>query len=352
MSLRRSARLAGSLVTPTSMRALSAVTGGRAASMAFNAARAGYAAFRGYSKLKQSSGRGSVNANGGATTAVFPTTKKSFRKKRLSAKKKRFIKSVRRIIQGQSAYQQIIRQPHLNGATALLQSFLVNQQNTQCVSVWGINGTAGVHDDVSTFFADSYNATAGSIGPASAIDDAFMYVYNATVSLSVINRQTDNVADIDIYYLHCKRDVPLSMITAGNNDIGNFYNLCISGLGNTSIPITALPASTSPGVTPFTNPEFSKFFTVKSKQKIFLKPGESADVVKNLKKFKRVNGKDVQNAAGSNNLLAKAGLTEAFLIITNNVGWSASTANVTWYCTKRYKIKNQSGSQVPGIGIG
>lgn len=297
-----------------------------------------------------SGGQGSGSA-GGATTAAFPTAKKNFRRKRMSKRKRRFQKAVRRVIQGQTAYQTVLRNPHV--ATPLTISCAGNAQATNVVSIWGINGTTGTHDDVYSFFNNSYNASPGAIGAANEIDEASMYLYNATLSVNMVNTQTGNVADIDIYHLKCVKDVPVTMITSGATDIGNFFNLCVSATTNTGIVGTATLNSAIPGVTPFTNPQFSKYFTCIAQQKIFLKPGESADFTKNYRLFKKIHGRNVLNPTGSANLLAKAGLTHAMLFVVNNVGWVATEPGkpLSIYTVKRYKIKNNSGSQVPGLGL-
>lgn len=301
-------------------------------------------------KIKNSMGSSS-GGRGGATTAAFPTYKKRFRRKRISKKKKRFIRSVRRVISGQTAYQTIVRNPHIS--SPLTMTYAANKQGVQCVSMFGINGTAGVHDDVKTFFLNTYNASAGAQGPSTMRDEAYIYCYNASLNLNIINSSPTQVVDLDIYHIVCKRDVNLAQITSGNQDIGQFYNLCMQNTANYNVNQTALLQPDMPGTNPFTNPVFSKYFKVKSKQKLFLKASESADVNINFKKYKRLSGKDVDTIPGTSNLLAKAGLTEALLFIGNNVNWTENTGTpLAIYVTKRYKIKNNSGAQAPSIGLG
>lgn len=189
-----------------------------------------------------------------------------------------------------------------------------------------------------------------------------IYLKSINVDVTVINNQTlaGQTIDLDVYEVHCKRDVPITQtftspsatdgvqtaVAVAHDNVVSCYNQFMTRtVPSRSDSITTnritgplvptandqLQSGFNPrmvnfdgntlGTTPYHNPGFSNHFKIGRKTKIFLAPGENARMQFNYKVNKKIYAK---NVTGN---IALKGVSKSLIFIPNNIDRSAGASS-------------------------
>jgi hypothetical protein len=179
------------------------------------------------------------------------------------------------------------------------------------------------------------------------------YLSSGCLDISLIAAAANTAPiDLDCYLCYCKRDIPLALVTS------NLHNF-ISTLSTTALTDAGVIPATDVGVvvgrvvntfsaasigwTPFSCPRFGQYFSVVSKKKILMTPGQSThlQLKKNWRRTLR-NATIAGVAAGTANLACMRGVTWFYLFNYNSVtlnGTSQPAANVYANWETYYNVK-------------
>lgn len=262
------------------------------------------------------------------------------------AKRKRFARSVRRVMQKRLGSYQFL---HANVGSfswtannAAAKGFLLGH------SVASGGGQTALIDATGAFFANN----------PSQLDNGFILIQTMTMELSVLSSSTNTApVDLDIYTLECIRDTPL---TNTPNELVDYYDNVIvdENTAEGVIPVddtgTGVPRSsttvdsTTRGWTPWNVVLASRYWRVVKKEKVLLTPGTTTHIQlhKRFKVPKRVSMERIQR----NGYLA--GITTAYILqgfsVWNGTSQPAGTMyfNTEYTYTLKYEPNNESTVQI------
>lgn len=149
-------------------------------------------------------------------------------------------------------------------------------------------------------FDNAYNlATTGDIS-------SFLKFESAVLEVTWRNTGT-NPLIIDLYYVRCRKDFPLTSSNVQNNAQG-IYNLgflkqgLVEDLNDGSTPFSGGQLAIDYGTTPFQSPLFCQHYKILTKQKITIAPGNMVSRTLKDPRNRRINATDIRASICKRNM--------------------------------------------------
>lgn len=262
--------------------------------------------------ISRYSKRRSSNKRGGSKETAFLTYdndfKTDYRYKRMPRRKRRawkkFTKKVDAVINKSQGLKKHLYTRVFNTSSPTSQTFydsaMLYTPDARVDTLDADIGTMFREMLPAGSFDDAYNlATVGDIS-------SFLRFESAVMEVTWTNNGVAPLI-IDLYYVRCRKDFPLTSTNVQNNAQG-IYNLGflkqerVEDINDGNVPFVTGQTAIQYGTTPFQSPLFCQHYKVLTKQKLVIAPGNTISRTLKDSKNRRINATDIRASICKRNL--------------------------------------------------